>query len=99
MVTVSSTKTYRCTLVAKGMVNKSDIQLFTYNYLQFLKKLGAVDITAFNKKSYQLAYPIQKINNVTFIEFAFTISPKALDELKRKIKFDDVVLRSFLVKN
>jgi ribosomal protein S6 len=98
MVSFSSKKSYNCVLIFKEMLNKADFQVFTYSYAQFLKQLGAVDIMAINKTSYELAYPIKKINGVNFIEFSFSISPKALELYRQRLRLDESVLRFFLTK-
>lgn len=92
------TQLYKCTLIVKEQSNKSDIQLFAYNYFQLLKKLGALDISAIVKNDYELSYPIKKINNVMFIELSFKVAPNALNQLKRSLKLDESVLRYFIVK-
>lgn len=95
---ITNIRMYNCTIIVKGMVNKSDIQLLAYNYVQFLKKLGANNIVSNMKNEYRLSYPIQKIDDVTFIEFSFSVVPKALEELIRKIRLDELILRYFLVR-
>lgn len=98
MNSIPETRTYDCILIVKEMANKSDLQLLAYDYLQFLTKLGASNISACSKNDYKLTYSIQKLNNILFLEFSFTIVPKALFDLKRKFKLDELVLRSFLTK-
>ena len=64
----------------------------------YLKKLGAKNINAYNKESYNLSYPIQKSTNVKFIEFSFDFAPQALDIFTRKLRLDESLLRFFLTK-
>ena len=67
---------YTCVLIFKEMANNTNFQLMTFSYAQFLKKLGASDISAITKNEYQLAYPLQKSTDVKFIEFSFDVSPQ-----------------------
>ena len=89
---------YNCILIFKEMTNKINFQLITFSYAQFLKKLGATNISAKTKNKYELAYPIQKSTNVKFIEFSFGIAPEALDLFTRKLRLDESLLRFFLTK-
>jgi|TARA_B100000768_G_scaffold180594_1_gene200991 ribosomal protein S6 len=89
---------YNCILIFKEMTNKTNFQLLAFSYAQVLKQLGAKDINAYNKESYNLAYPIQKSTNVKFIEFSFGIAPEALDLFTRKLRLDESLLRFFLTK-
>jgi len=43
-------KIYTCVLIFKEMTNKINFQLITFSYAQFLKKLGATNISAKTKK-------------------------------------------------
>jgi len=68
---MTSQNSYTCVLIFKEMANKTNFQLITFSYAQFLKQLGASNISACGKSSYELTYPIQKSTNVKFIEFSF----------------------------
>jgi ribosomal protein S6 len=89
---------YNCILIFKEMTNKTNFQLLAFSYSQVLKQLGAKEINAYNKESYNLAYPIQKSTNVKFIEFSFGIAPEALDLFTRKLRLNESLLRFFLTK-
>ena len=81
------------------MANKTNFQLITFSYAQFLKKLGGIDIRANTKNSYELTYPIQKATNVKFIEFSFSIIPEAIETFTQKLHLDELLIRFFLTKN
>jgi|TARA_B100000768_G_scaffold98408_1_gene91763 ribosomal protein S6 len=92
-------KIYTCVLIFKEMTNKINFQLITFSYAQFLKKLGATNISAKTKNKYELAYPIQKSTNVKFIEFSFSIIPEALETFTQKLHLDELLIRFFLTKS
>jgi ribosomal protein S6 len=85
-------------LIFKEMANNTNFQLMTFSYAQFLKKLGASDISAITKNEYQLAYPLQKSTDVKFIEFSFDVSPQALKTFTQRLRLDELLLRFFLTK-
>ena len=87
-----------CVLIFKEMANNTNFQLMTFSYAQFLKKLGASDISAITKNEYQLAYPLQKSTDVKFIEFSFDVSPQALKTFTQRLRLDELLLRFFLTK-
>ncbi|KAH8043035.1 hypothetical protein SO694_cp00081 (chloroplast) [Aureococcus anophagefferens] len=89
---------YTCVLIFKEMANNTNFQLMTFSYAQFLKKLGASDISAITKNEYQLAYPLQKSTDVKFIEFSFDVSPQALKTFTQRLRLDELLLRFFLTK-
>ena len=89
---------YNCVLIFKEMTNKTNFQLLAFSYAQLLKQLGAKNINAYNKESYNLSYPIQKSTNVKFIEFSFDFAPQALVIFTRKLRLDESLLRFFLTK-
>ena len=89
---------YTCVLIFKEMANNTNFQLMTFSYAQFLKKLGASDISAITKNEYQLAYPLQKSTDVKFIEFSFDVSPQALKTFTQRLRLDELLLRLFLTK-
>ena len=89
---------YTCVLIFKKMANNTNFQLMTFSYAQFLKKLGASDISAITKNEYQLAYPLQKSTDVKFIEFSFDVSPQALKTFTQRLRLDELLLRFFLTK-
>ena len=99
MIAENNKNSYTCVLLFKEATNKTNTQLLTFSYAQFLKKLGAINIQAYNKNSYTLAYPIKKSTKVKFIEVSFSIIPEALDLLTRKLRLDESLLRFFLTKN
>jgi ribosomal protein S6 len=98
MVSFTNKKPYNCILIFKEMLNKADFEVFTYSYAQFLKQLGADEISVINKTSYELSYPIKNVSDVNFIEFSFSISPEALDLYRQRLRVDESVLRFFLTK-
>ena len=89
---------YTCVLIFKEMANNTNFQLMTFSYAQFLKKLGASDISAITKNESQLAYPLQKSTDVKFIEFSFDVSPQALKTFTQRLRLDELLLRFFLTK-
>jgi ribosomal protein S6 len=99
MESQNNKNSYTCVLLFKEGANKTSTQLLTFSYAQFLKKLGAIDIRAYNKSSYTLAYPIKKSTKVKFIEVSFSIIPEALNLFTRKLRLDESLLRFFLTKN
>ena len=86
---------YNCVLIFKEMTNKTNFQLLAFSYAQLLKQLGAKNINAYNKESYNLSYPIQKSTNVKFIEFSFDFAPQALDIFTRKLRLVIAVETAF----
>ena len=46
---------YNCVLIFKEMTNKTNFQLLAFSYAQLLKQLGAKNINAYNKESYNLS--------------------------------------------
>ena len=99
MIAENNKNSYTCVLLFKEATNKTNTQLLTFSYAQFLKKLGAINIQAYNKNSYTLAYPIKKSTKVKFIEVSFSIIPETLDLLTRKLRLEESLLRFFLTKN
>jgi ribosomal protein S6 len=96
MKSIQTKKLYNCVLIFTNMRNKVDFQLLAYSYAQFLKQLGGSNLTVATKVDYTLAYPIKKTTDVKFVEFSFTISPKALAAFQKRLSIDESVLRSFL---
>jgi ribosomal protein S6 len=99
MAVQNNQKSYTCVLIFKEMTNKTNFQLIAFSYAQFLKKLGALNISANAKNSYELTYPIQKSTNVKFIEFSFFIIPEAIETFLQKLRLDELLIRFFLTKN
>ena len=96
MKSTNTKKSYTCVIIFTNMRNKVDFQLLAYSYAQLLKQLGATDLNAVTKSNYELTYPIKKVTDVTFVEFSFAISPKALKTYQQRLRLDESVLRSFL---
>jgi ribosomal protein S6 len=96
MTLPNTNKSYNCILIFTNLRNKVDFQLLAYSYAQFLKQLGAVNLTATTKVNYELTYPIKKMTDVKFVEFTFSISPKALKAYQDRLRVDESILRSFL---
>lgn len=96
MKSLNSKKSYSCILVFTNTLNKVDFQLLVYSSAQFLKQLGATDLTATSKVNYALTYPIKKTTDVKFVEFSFSISPQALKTYQDRLRIDESVLRFFL---
>ena len=99
MESQNNKNSYTCVLLFKEGANKTNTQLLTFSYAQFLKKLGAINIQAYNKNSYTLAYPIKKSTKVKFIEVSFSLMPVALNLFTRKLRLDESLLRFSLTKN
>ena len=96
MTSITSNKSYNCVLVFTNMLNKVDFQLVAYRYAQLLKQLGATNLTATSKVNYALTYPINKTTDVKFVEFSFSISPRAIKTYEQRLRIDESVLRFFI---
>lgn len=46
----------------------------------------------------ELAYPVQKLRSAKYFTWTFTIPPKNLAELKRKLNFNEKMIRFLLLK-
>ena len=96
MKPLNSKKSYSCILVFTNTLNKVDFQLLVYSYAQLLKQLGATNLTATSKVNYALTYPIKKTTDVKFVEFSFSVSPKALQTYEQRLRIDESILRFFV---
>ena len=88
---------YKCLLILRPNLMVADLQNLAQDYASELNQY-VTQLSIISKGKHSLQYKIRGENHGYFVELNFSSTPKALDILRSKLRFDSSVVRTLITK-
>jgi ribosomal protein S6 len=97
MQAVSVLTQYKCLLILRPNLMTSDLQNIAQDFARELNPF-VTELSIVAKGKHSLQYTIKGENRGHFVELGFSSTPKALDVLRAKLRFDPFIIRTLITK-
>lgn len=89
-------KFYELTYLITPKLTESEANQFSQELIDWIKKEGGILFETHNPTKRRLAYPVKKEEEGFLVSTNFYFAPESLDDLTKKMKSEDKVLRSLI---